>query len=129
MWVAGHRRYNTVTAFKSPDPARPELGFWQVETASLRDFPQQFRIFEVVRNSDNTISIFTTDVDPAVREGTPAAASRSYAIASAQIYGANKLAKSPPPLRPTGSYNAELVKQLSPKMQARMQTFGTPIRG
>jgi len=129
LWAAGHRHYNTVTAFKSPDPARPELGFWQVETASLRDFPQQFRTFEIVRNSDNTISIFATDVDPAVREGTPAAASRSYAIASAQIYGANKLAQSPPPLKPTGSYNAELVKQLSPEMQARMQTFGTPIRG
>ena len=129
LWAAGHRHYNTVTAFKSPDPARPELGFWQVETASLRDFPQQFRTFEIVRNSDSTISIFATDVDPAVREGTPAAASRTYAIASAQIYGANKLAQSAPPLKPTGSYNAELVKQLSPEMQARMQTFGTPIRG
>ena len=102
LWAAGHRHYNSVTAFKSPDPARPELGFWQVETASLRDFPQQFRTFEIIRNSDNTISIFATDVDPAVREGTPAAASRSYAIASAQIYGANKLAHSPPPLQADG---------------------------
>jgi len=29
---------------------------------------------------------------------------------------------------PTGSYNAELVKQLSPEMQAKMQNYGTPIR-
>jgi hypothetical protein len=119
--LAGHRHYNTVTAFKSPDATRPELGFWQVETASLRDFPQQFRLFDIVRNTDNTISIFTTNVDTAIKDGTPAAASRSYAIAATQIYGSNKLTQSPPPLRPTGSYNAELVKQLSPEMQTRIQ--------
>jgi metallophosphoesterase (TIGR03768 family) len=67
LWIAGHRHMNTVTALKSPDAAHPELGFWEVETSSLRDFPQQFRTFEIVRNSDNTVSIFTTDVDPAVK--------------------------------------------------------------
>jgi metallophosphoesterase (TIGR03768 family) len=128
LLIAGHRHYNTVTAFKSPDPAHPERGFWQVETASLRDFPQQFRLFDIVRNSDNTISIFTANVDPAVRDGSPAAASRTYAIAASQIYGSNKLAHSPPPLRPTGSYNAELVKQLSPDMQAKLQRLATPAR-
>ncbi len=39
MWISGHVHRNTVTAFSSPDPAHPELGFWEVETASLRDFP------------------------------------------------------------------------------------------
>ena len=86
LWIAGHRHMNAVTAFKSPDDARPELGFWQIETSSLRDFPQQFRIFDIVRNSDNTVSIFTTDVDPAVKDGSLAAISRSYGIAAHQIY-------------------------------------------
>src|SRR5664280_2740371 len=112
LWIAGHRRYNAVTAFKSPDPARPELGFWQVETPSTRDYPQQFRTFEIVRNSDNTISIFATDVDTLVKDGSPASISRSYAIAAQQLY------KTPLPLLPTASYNAELVKQLNPTMQA-----------
>jgi len=85
MWVAGHRHLNTVKAFVSPDPARPEMGFWQVETSSLRDFPQQFRTFEIRLNSDYSISIVTVDVDPAVKEGTPAAKSRRYAIAAQQI--------------------------------------------
>ena len=43
LWIAGHRHLNTITAQPSPDPAHPEYGFWEVETASIRDFPQQFR--------------------------------------------------------------------------------------
>jgi metallophosphoesterase (TIGR03768 family) len=118
LWIAGHRHLNIVTALKSPDAARPELGFWEVETASLRDFPQQLRTFEIVRNSDNTVSIFATDVDPAVREGSLAAISRSYAAATRQIFN-----MTPDPM-PTGSYNAELVKQLTPEMQAKLSVVG-----
>ena len=117
LWIAGHRHLNTVTALKSPDPKRPELGFWQVETASLREFPQQFRTFEIVRNSDNTVSIMTTNVDPAVKSGSFAATSRSYAVAAKQIF------KVPS----AESYNAELFKQLSHEMQAKLQNCGTPI--
>ena len=85
MWISGHRHLNTVKAFVSPDSTKPEQGFWQVETSSLRDFPQQLRTFEVYLNGDYTISIVTTNVDPAVAEGTPAATSRKYAIAVQQI--------------------------------------------
>ena len=113
--IAGHRHFNTITPFKSPDAARPELGFWQIETSSLRDFPRNFRTFQVVRNSDNTVSILTTDVDPATKEGTPAGISRSYSVAAQQIF------KNQPPLLPTGVYNAELVKQLTPAMQAQLK--------
>ncbi|AGB02238.1 TIGR03768 family metallophosphoesterase [Methanoregula formicica] len=120
LWIAGHRHQNTITAFKSPDAAHPELGFWEVETASLREFPQQFRTFEIVRNSDNTVSIFATNVDPSVSDGSPAAMSRSYAIAAHQIFNLTT-----DPL-PSGSYNAELVKQLSPEMQVKLQNYGTP---
>jgi hypothetical protein len=55
LWVAGHRHLTAVTALESPDPDRPELGFWEVETLSLRDFPQQFRTFEIVGNGDDTV--------------------------------------------------------------------------
>jgi len=116
LWLAGHRHLNTVTAQKSPDPARPELGFWEVETSSLRNFPQQFRTFEIVLNSDNTVSIFTTNVDPAVRDGSLAAQSRSYAVAAWEIFNLTT------DLMPTGSYNAELVIQLSPEMQGRLRS-------
>lgn len=85
MWIAGHRHMNTVKAFPSADPGKPEQGFWQVETCSLRDFPQQFRTFEVSLNSDYTVSIEALNVDIAVADGTPAAQSRKYAIAAQQI--------------------------------------------
>ncbi|MBF0494764.1 MAG: TIGR03768 family metallophosphoesterase [Candidatus Omnitrophica bacterium] len=128
MWISGHRHLNTVKAFISPDPVNsPEKGFWQVETSSLRDFPQQFRTFEIYLNSDYTISIVTTDVDPAAKDGTPAATSRSYAIAAEQIVGDgihayNYNPTNDPTIKPmpNGAYNAELVKELSPKMQMKL---------
>ena len=142
VWIAGHRHFNTVKAFISTDPARPEKGFWQVETSSLRDFPQQLRTFEIYLNSDNTVSIMTTDVDPAVKDGTPAAKSRTYAVATQQIAKNNLSpvfkASDPnleptildPTIRPmpTYSYNAELVKKLSPEMQDKLKNFGTAVR-
>jgi metallophosphoesterase (TIGR03768 family) len=89
MWIAGHRHLNTVKAFKAPNWGGPENAFWQVETSSLRDFPQQFRTFEIYLNSDYSISIVTTNVDPAVAEGTPAAKSRAYSVAAEQIVQSN----------------------------------------
>ena len=85
LWVCGHRHLNVVKAFMSLEPDHPEQGFWQVESSSLRDFPQQFRTFEIYLNSDYTVSIMTINVDPAVAVGTPAAKSRTVAIATQQI--------------------------------------------
>ncbi len=133
LWISGHRHLNVVTAQAYDATVQgqsPENSFWEVETASLRDFPQQFRTFDISRNSDNTISIFVTDVDPAVVEGTPAANSRGYAVAMSRIAGANDNAV--PPTREitvSGAYNAELVKQLTPAMQAVIANCGTPLGG
>jgi len=139
MWIAGHRHLNTVKAFLTDDATKPERGFWQVETSSLRDFPQQFRTFEIYLNSDYTISINATDVDPAVKDGTPAATSRKYAVAAQQIAGNNLSPNNPasdptsvgyptspdPTIKPmlNGSYDAKLFKQLSPDMKAKLQTL------
>ncbi|MGD7034273.1 TIGR03768 family metallophosphoesterase [Methylotuvimicrobium buryatense] len=150
MWIAGHRHVNAVKAFESPDPVdAPEKGFWQVETSSLHDFPQQLRMFDIKLNSDYTISIVTTNVDPAAKEGTPAWTSRKYVVAAQQIVNTESIYQADnrsnylvdpatqnearvdgkvvmdPSIRPmpTGSYNAELLKQLSPAMMAKMQVL------
>lgn len=122
MWMSWHRHRNVVTARKSPDTNHPELWFWEVETASLKDFPQQMRMFDITYNSDNTLSIFATNVDVAVKDNSFAAISRWYAIAAMQIF-TEKLA-----LPPTWTYNAELVKQITPVMQNEIQNLWTPIQ-
>lgn len=115
LWVAGHRHQNNVTALPSPDPSKPELGFWEVETTTLRDFPQEFRTFSINLNNDNTISIVTTNVDPVVFDPagkkTMAATSRSYSIAAEQL---DLLEVQTP-------YNAELFKQLTKEMQKKLR--------
>lgn len=120
--MAGHRHQNVVTPFPSPDPDYPERGFWQVETVSMRDFPQQLCAWEILRNSDNSISILTTSVDPAVDESSLAWRSRAYGIAAERIFGRQ--------LRDDTSsrtYNAELVVQLTPAMQAKIAGCGTSL--
>jgi metallophosphoesterase (TIGR03768 family) len=122
MLMAGHRHMNTVTPQPSPDAAHPELGFWEVETPSLRDFPQQIRLFDIRRNSDNTISIITTDVDPVVAPGSVQEKSLGYAVAALRLFGNTPLADAT-----SHVYNAELVKQLTPAMQAKIAGYGTAI--
>jgi metallophosphoesterase (TIGR03768 family) len=142
LWIAGHRHVNTVKAFVSDNAGKPERGFWHVETSSLHDFPQQARLFEINLNSDYTLSIMATNVDPAVKVGTPAWTARKYAVAAQQIVKTN-LRPSYPSADPTlpagldpsvertkedmdpniGSYNAELLVELSPAMKAHLQTL------
>lgn len=102
MWLAGHRHFNTVKAFKSMDATKPENGFWQVETSSLRDFPQQLRTFEIYLNSDYTVSVVAVNVDTAVAPGTPAAMSRKYAVAVQQIVQNDLQLKAPNPAKMSG---------------------------
>lgn len=115
LWISGHRHVNVVTPQPAPSGKGPEFAFWEVETASLRDFPQQFRTFDILRNSDNTVSIVVTNVDPAVAPGSPAAASRGYAIGSGRIFSTPAII--PPGDTTSHAYNAELVIQLSQTMQ------------
>jgi metallophosphoesterase (TIGR03768 family) len=121
MWIAGHRHMNTVTPqIHATDPTR---SFWEVETSSLRDFPQQFRTFRIYRNSNNTVSVIITNVDPAVAAVSPATTSRGNAIATARITAAVSISDST-----SHSLNAELVVQLTPKMQEVIANAGTPIK-
>lgn len=69
-WVNGHTHRNEVTAHASVDG---QSGFWEINSASHVDFPQQSRLIELVDNHDGTLSIFTTMLDhtgPASYGGT-----------------------------------------------------------
>ena len=133
LWCSGHVHRNAITPQPSPD-GDPLKGFWEVETASLRDYPQQFRRMNIVLNSDGTLSIFALDVDVAVNTDpledgstSPACTSRSYAVATQEIFN-NRIQQGPNVDPSSGVYNAELVKQLSPAMQAKL-TGLAPVVG
>jgi hypothetical protein len=40
LWISDHDHLYAVTPFIPTDPNHPENGFWQVETKSLREFPE-----------------------------------------------------------------------------------------
>jgi len=135
LWIAGHIHRNTITPQPSNPNAQPEdsdygYGFYEVETPSLRDFPQEFRRFEIVRNSDNeTISILVIDVDPAVNQAllpdgsqSPALISRSYSISAEQIFGV-PISSAPGIDSKSRVCNAKLdikLSQLSPGLQEKI---------
>lgn len=66
-WVNGHSHRNRIT----PHAREGGGGFWEVNTASHIDWPQQSRILEVADNRDGTLSIFTTVLDHAAPLGGP----------------------------------------------------------
>ena len=69
-WVNGHTHRNQIIAHK---PATGSGGFWEINTASHVDFPQQSRTIELVDNGNGTLSIFTTMLDhdgPATNGGS-----------------------------------------------------------
>ncbi len=119
MVMAGHRHVNVVTPFPSPDPDHPEFGFWQVETPSLRDFPIQFRAWEIFLNSDTNISIVATDVDPETTPDSPAGKAVSLGLGALRVYSCIELTNTT-----SHAYNAELVKPLTPAMQAKLAGCG-----
>ncbi len=58
-WVNGHTHTNNIWAHKRKGGG----GFWEINTASHIDWPQQSRLLEITNNRDDTLSIFATMVD------------------------------------------------------------------
>jgi metallophosphoesterase (TIGR03767 family) len=61
-WVNGHSHSNTISPRRHSDPQR---SFWEINTVSHVDAPQQARVLELAANGDRTLSVFTTLVDSA----------------------------------------------------------------
>ncbi|MGA2036604.1 MAG: TIGR03767 family metallophosphoesterase, partial [Acidimicrobiales bacterium] len=54
---------NDIIPHRRPSGWQAPGGFWEINTASVIDFPQQARIVELVDNRDGTLSIFGTMID------------------------------------------------------------------
>jgi metallophosphoesterase (TIGR03767 family) len=71
-WVNGHTHTNQIWAHPRKKGGKAVSGFWEINTASHIDWPQQARLIEIADNQDGTLSIFTTMLDhagPAVPNG------------------------------------------------------------
>jgi metallophosphoesterase (TIGR03767 family) len=62
-WVNGHTHDNHVRAHARNGGG----GFWEINTASHIDWPQQSRLIELMDNQDGSLSIFCTMVDHAAK--------------------------------------------------------------
>ena len=67
--VTGHTHHNDIVPHKRKNAKR---GFWELNTASHVDYPQQSRLIELMKNNDGTLSIFGTIVDQAAPVKPPA---------------------------------------------------------
>jgi metallophosphoesterase (TIGR03767 family) len=82
LWVNGHTHVNSVTARRRADGASVPGGFWEMNTASHIDFPQQARIVELANNHDGTLSVFGTIVDSDAPLTAPADLGSTSALAA-----------------------------------------------
>jgi metallophosphoesterase (TIGR03767 family) len=60
LWLNGHTHRNAVRPRRDPD--HPALGFWEVTTCAIVDWPCQARLVELI-DSGGCLSIFCTMVD------------------------------------------------------------------
>jgi metallophosphoesterase (TIGR03767 family) len=81
-WVNGHTHRNSVTPNARPSGTAVGGGFWEINTASHVDWPQQSRIIEAVDNGDGTLSIFTTIVDHSAPTAWPTSPARPLELAA-----------------------------------------------
>jgi metallophosphoesterase (TIGR03767 family) len=65
LWVNGHTHVNSVTPHSRHPESPAPGGFWELNTASHIDWPQQARLVELVDNGDGTLSVFGTIIDHA----------------------------------------------------------------
>lgn len=67
LHCVGHEHYNRVWAHKNEAGTG---GYFEVESPSLADWPQEFRVYELVDNGNGTLSLFSAAVDYAVAPGS-----------------------------------------------------------
>jgi metallophosphoesterase (TIGR03767 family) len=78
-YVAGHTHANRVDEFR-----RGSRRFWEINTASHIDWPQQSRLIQLMDNRDGTLSLFATMLDTASPIAAPAPGGAG-AFTSAQL--------------------------------------------
>ncbi|HYV15632.1 MAG TPA: hypothetical protein VE972_06400 [Conexibacter sp.] len=76
-YVTGHTHENRVLACGSEAGCPAGANWWELNTASEIDWPQESRLLEIMDNRDGTLSIFGTLLDSASTYEVPAAGTAS----------------------------------------------------
>ena len=82
MHLVGHGHFNKIDYWNNTDNSQ---GYWEIQTSSLIDFPQQARIVEIAYNGDGTGSIFTVMLDHNSPNGCMSELSRELSIKERQF--------------------------------------------
>jgi 3',5'-cyclic AMP phosphodiesterase CpdA len=82
--LCGHEHTHRIQAFSQP--GNPALGFWQIQNASLIDFPQQSRIIEIHSNKDGLGLIRTFVCNQNAKGELGKNARLSYAAAKLDVF-------------------------------------------
>ncbi len=85
--VTGPEALDEVACAPPPADRSAAHGYWEVMAASIRDYPNQFRITELVDNGDGTGSIYSTVVDCQGGAGSLYELGAFLALANAQFNG------------------------------------------
>ncbi len=83
LHCVGHGHTHRVR-IHTPEDADGDGGYFEIETTSLIDFPQQFRFFEMVDNGNGTLSINSAVVDHQGEEGGMSELSRKLTLIDSQ---------------------------------------------
>ena len=84
-YVSGHTHANRVDFFKGKKKGR---GFWEINTASHIDWPEQSRTIEIMDNKDGTLSLFGTLLDSAAPAAAPAPGTSALTMTLPQLASA-----------------------------------------
>jgi metallophosphoesterase (TIGR03767 family) len=79
-YVAGHTHSNAIRSYH-----KGKAAFWQINTASHADWPQQSREIQLMDNRDGTLSIFATILNSASPIAAPAAGTPATTLNDAQL--------------------------------------------
>jgi metallophosphoesterase (TIGR03767 family) len=107
-FVTGHSHKNEVKSFDR----KGKTGFWQINTASHADFPQQAREIELMDNRDGTLSLFNTMLNTAAPVAPPAFGTPANVFTETQLASIGRLvaANDPQGLGPGGPAKDEQGK-------------------
>jgi metallophosphoesterase (TIGR03767 family) len=84
-YVTGHTHENRVMACGAEAGCPARANWWEVNTASEIDWPQESRLIELMENADGTLSLFGTLVDHAAAYELPSPGSNASAFSVDQL--------------------------------------------